>query len=104
MVLSQAINNEIDDLVSEKAQALLDTVPQVLEDALSGSPYLMGDEISAADLTLVPFLRFTVWKAETVEHPLAKFVTERLQLHAKFPKTRAWIERVMELDREPVAH
>ncbi|PCJ53491.1 MAG: hypothetical protein COA70_09360 [Planctomycetota bacterium] len=103
MVLTQAINNEIDEKATEQAQALLDTVPQVLEDALSNSRYLMGDDISAADLSLVPFLSFTVWKAEQVEHPLAKFVAERLQLSASFPKTRAWIESVMELDLEPIS-
>ena len=103
MVLIQALNEEIDDKATEQAQALLDTVPQVLEDALSNSKFLMGDDISAADLSLVPFLSFAIWKAEEVDHPVAKFVAERLQLSASFPKTRAWVEGVMELDLEPIS-
>ena len=104
MVLTQAFNNEIDDKATEQAQALLDTVPQALEDALADSDYLMGDAISAADLTLVPFLRFPIWDAEDVDFPLAKFVAERLTLHAKFHNVHAWVARVMELDREVVAN
>jgi len=63
----------------------------------------MGEKISAADLTLAPFLRIPIWNAEEVEHPLAKFVAARLQLSEKFSKTRAWVGRVMELDRKVVA-
>jgi len=103
MVLAQAFNNEIDDKATEQAQALLDTVPQALEDALADSDYLMGDAISAADLTLAPFLRFPIWNSEDVDFPPAKFVAERLTLHGKFRKVHAWVARVMELDREVVA-
>ncbi|MFK5956278.1 MAG: glutathione S-transferase family protein [Planctomycetota bacterium] len=104
MVLTQAFNDKIDDQATAQAQALLDTVPQALEDALADSDYLMGDVITAADLTVVPFLRFPIWDADDVDFPLAKFVAERLTLSAKFSRVHAWVARVMELDREVVAN
>jgi len=104
MVLTQAFNNTIDDQATEQAQALLDTVPQALEDVLANSEFLMGDAITAADLSVAPFLRFPMWNAEDVDFPLAKFVAQRLTLSAKFPKVHAWVTRVLELDREVVAH
>lgn len=104
MVAGQAFSGEIDDQATAEAQALWDSVPQPLEDALAGSPYLMGDAPTAADLSLAPFLRYTVSNPEDFpEGSPVRFVAERLRLGAHFPNTLAWIERVMALDQETVA-
>lgn len=104
MVAGQAFSGEIDDQQSAEAQVQLDTVPQILEDALANTPYLMGDAPTAADLSLVPFLRYTVEDPKTMpEGTPMRFVAERLRLGSHFPKTQAWVERVMELDKEVVA-
>lgn len=104
MVAGQVFSGEFDDQATAEAQVQLDTVPQILEDALADSPYLMGDAPSAADLSLVPFLRYTVTDPSTFpEGSPMRFVAERLRLGSHFPKTIAWIERVMALDKEVVA-
>lgn len=99
LVATQAFNQEIDDAATAKAQAMLDQVPQVLEEALAEQPYLMGEQPNAADFSTASFLRYT-----TVEDPAAlaegpmRFVAERLSLGSQFPKTRAWVQRIMEID------
>lgn len=104
MVAGQAFSGEVDDAASAEAQVQWDQVPQPLEEALSDSPYLMGDAPSAADLSLVPFLRYTVENPEDFpEGSPVRFVAERLRLGSHFPNVHAWIARVMELDKEAVA-
>lgn len=104
LVAGQAFSNEIDDAATAKAQAMLDQVPQVLEEALANQPYLMGEQPNAADFSTATFLRYT-----TVEDPTSlepgpmRFVAERLTLGSQFPRTREWIQRIMEIDLVPVS-
>lgn len=99
LVASQAFNQGIDDAATAKAQAMLDQIPQVIEEALAEQPYLMGEQPNAADFSTATFLRYA-----TVEDPASlpegpmRFVAERLTLGPQFPKTRAWVQRIMEID------
>jgi glutathione S-transferase len=102
LVLTQAISGEIDDAASAQAQALLDELPQKLEDALAEQDYLMGEKPNAADLSLAPFLKYVLAQPlDCPEGPL-RFVAERLNLDAKYPRTWAWAERVLAIDAVPV--
>lgn len=104
LVAGQVFSGQVDDEATTEAQALFRDLPQKVEDALENSPYLMGEQPNAADLTVVPFLKYVA--APSTEFPEGtptRFVSERLQLDARFTKTRAWIERVLALDAVPVA-
>ncbi len=102
LVAGQAFRGEVDDVATEKSKALYLTLPQRIEDALENQPYLMGQQLNAADLSVVPFLKFAVTAPEDFPEGMLRFVAERVELDARFPRTRAWAERLLALDAVPV--
>ncbi|MHC4380450.1 MAG: glutathione S-transferase family protein [Planctomycetota bacterium] len=101
LVLMQVLNGAFNDEDTAKANALLEELPKRIEEALDGQDFLMGSELNAADLSVVPFLRFVVADPMDVAEGPIRAVVERLHLSEAFPRTRAWVERVMELDAVP---
>lgn len=101
LVLMQVLNNSFNEEDTAQANALLEELPKRIEEALEGQDYLMGPELNAADLSVVPFLRFVVADPMDVPEGPARLVAERLHLSDAFPLTRAWVERVMQLDAVP---
>lgn len=103
LVVEQAFKGEVDDAKTALAQARLIVHAKKIEAALQGSDFLCGHRVTAADITAAPFLRFAVANpAELPEGP-TRFIAERLPLGPEFPKTRAWIQRVMALESVPLA-
>ncbi|MBL4688507.1 MAG: glutathione S-transferase C-terminal domain-containing protein, partial [Nannocystaceae bacterium] len=86
----QAIRDEIDDAKTKQSEALFLSLPERTEAALENHEYLMGDQPNAADLSVVPFFRFAIAEPADVPEGLLRFVTERIHLNEKFPRTRAW--------------
>ncbi|MEZ5979979.1 MAG: glutathione S-transferase family protein [Planctomycetota bacterium] len=102
LVLGMAIEGKVDADRAALANRTLNQLAVRIEDALQNSPYLMGDEPNAADLTLAPFVGPATVDPEKLDKgTLFRFVAENLRLSARFAKTHAWVERVMAIDREP---
>jgi glutathione S-transferase len=69
------------------------------EALLHGRPYLFGEELSAADVTAFPFLKYAVLWQEGDPDRFHEVLRERLRLEGRFPLLEAWIARVDALPR-----
>ena len=100
LLLGQLLSDNDDPAATSRAQGILDSIYPRLEQALGGAPYLGGDRPNAADLTVVPFLRFASARPEQFpEGDPGRFVAERCSIGPEFAATAAWIERVMAIDQ-----
>lgn len=71
----------------------------VFESLLTGRDYLFGDDLSVADVTAFPFLKYaTVWD-EGDEHRFHEIVRDAMRLDGRFPRLEAWIHRMNKLPR-----
>ncbi|MDF1667013.1 MAG: glutathione S-transferase family protein [Planctomycetota bacterium] len=99
LVAGQAFSGQVNDDATKQAQEILKAQVLKVEEALKDSDYLLGDTITAADLTVVPFLKYPA--ADHSGYPEGtpfRFVAERLSIDPAHTKTLAWIERVLALD------
>lgn len=71
----------------------------VFESLLTGRDYLFGDDLSVADVTAFPFLKYaTVWD-QGDEHRFHEIVRDAMRLDGRFPRLEAWIYRMNKLPR-----
>lgn len=104
LVAGQAFSGQIDDDATKQANELFKGLVVKVEEALANSDYLLGDTITAADLTVAPFLKYPACNAaDYPEGTPVRFVAERLSIDPAHTKTIAWIERVLALDAVPSA-
>ncbi|MBX3466469.1 MAG: glutathione S-transferase family protein [Planctomycetes bacterium] len=68
-----------------------------LEAALEQGEWLVGGAPTAADLTCAPTVYYGLLQAPA--GPIQAFFAEHLRLPPTYPRTRAWVERVMQWDR-----
>ena len=74
-----------------------------LENALADRDYLVDDKLSAADLAVVPFFHYaTLDPTGLPEGNLSTLLAGVLRLAPHYARTRAWVGRIMQLDRQPV--
>jgi glutathione S-transferase len=66
----------------------------VFEDLLTGRDYLMGKELSAADVCAFPFLKYATIHVPEDKHLFHDILIERMPMTERHPKLAAWIERV----------
>jgi len=103
LVAGQAFRDEVDDEATERSKALYLELPARVEAALEHQPYLTGDQPNAADLSVAPFFQYAIATTEEYPEGMLRFVVERVNLDAKYPRTRAWAQRVLAIDAVPVA-
>ena len=71
----------------------------VFESLLTGRDYLFADDLSVADVTAFPFLKYaTVWD-EGDEHRFHEIVRDAMRLDGRFPRLEAWIHGMNKLPR-----
>ena len=64
------------------------------------TPWLVGNQMTAADVTVAPFVSLGMVPAEAAQgSPIAEFFQKNLQLGDGREKTRAWVEKVMAFNR-----
>lgn len=88
-----------DPALNASVQSAFDELPKKVEEALTDAPYLGGGSPNAADITVAPFFHFAA--ADPNEFPEGspgRFAAERCHLGEQFPRTRAWVGRVMAID------
>lgn len=81
----------IDELAAEMATAL-----DRFEGLLERSDYLLGDELSAADCAVYPFLKYALWRDPDDDELFHRVLDGYQQLGDDHPRLAAWIERVGE--------
>jgi maleylpyruvate isomerase len=81
-------------LAAEMAGAL-----DTFEAMLAGRPYLMGDELSAADCCAFPFVKYALVREETDDELFHRVLDDFQQLGEDHPRLADWIRRVDERPR-----
>jgi glutathione S-transferase len=81
--------------VDELSARMAGTLP-LFEDLLDGRDHLFG-ELTAADLAAYPFLKYGAGRDPADDELFHRLLQEHLQLGGRYPRLRAWIERVAEL-------
>jgi glutathione S-transferase len=84
--------------IAELEQRITDALP-VFEGLLAGRNYLFGDELTAADVTAFPFLKYAVIWEEGDEYRFHEILRDAMRLDGRFPQLEAWIHRIDALPR-----
>ena len=71
----------------------------VFESLLTGRDYLFGDELTVADVTAFPFLKYAAVWEEGDEHRFHEIVRDAMRLDGRYPRLEAWIHRMNALPR-----
>lgn len=99
MVFGEAFAPEKSDATCRKASALLHELTGSIEKQLSEAPFLLGDRATAADITAVPYLYYSMLSEDAAASgPIAKFFFENFHLGDNRDRTREWVGRVMAYD------
>jgi glutathione S-transferase len=69
------------------------------EELLAGRDYLFGEELTVADVTAFPFLKYAVVWEEGDDHRFHEILRDAMQLGGRYPRLEAWIRRIDALPR-----
>jgi glutathione S-transferase len=69
------------------------------EHLLEGRDYLFGEELTAADVTAFPFLKYAVLWTDGDPDRFHEILRETMRLDGRFPRLEAWIHRIDALPR-----
>lgn len=100
-VVGQMFLPEPDMNVLDRATVPLAAAASRLEKELTAQPFLMGEELSAADLFLAPLLYFSVLpQSFTAMLPPAQLFIDHYRLPEGHPRVAEWVQRVVAFDRK----
>ncbi len=69
------------------------------ENLLSGRDYLFGNELTAADVTAFPFLKYALLWTDGDPDRFHEILRDTMPLDGRYPRLEAWIRRMDELPR-----
>ena len=69
------------------------------EALLAGRDYLFGDELTAADVTAFPFLKYALLWTDGDPDRFHEILRETMPLGDRYPRLEAWIRRMDDLPR-----
>lgn len=82
------------------AQERFDEACRHLESSINDSGVLVGDAVTAADITCGAWMGLALLSPEeAATHPILAFFRESLKLDPSLAKTRTWAERINRYDR-----
>ena len=84
--------------IDELERRIADGLPR-FEALLDGRDYLFGDELTAADVTVFPFLKYASLWDEGDEHRFHELLRDAMRLDGRYPRLEAWIHRIDALPR-----
>lgn len=87
-------SGKTDEAEAARASALLHERTASIEARLSESAWLVGDSITAADVTAAPAVYYGC--GPTKDDPVTKFFSSHLRLGPERDRTREWVHRVFE--------
>jgi len=99
-VFSQAMAEERDPDAPMKASALIQELTGRIEKQLSETEFLVGDSLTAADITAAPLVRYSMLPEEAANQgPVHQFFYESFKLGDGRDRTRDWVNKVIAYDR-----
>jgi glutathione S-transferase len=84
--------------VKELAARMHDSL-DLFERLLDGRDHLFGDDLSAADCAVFPFLKYAKLRDPADDELFHRVLEDNLQLGGGYPRLSAWIDRVNERPR-----
>lgn len=92
---------EADELAG--ARDLFEDRCREIEEALSPAGFLVGDALTAADICVVSLLSYGAPTEAMLEDalPILSFLCETFAVPADCPRTRDYVQRVLQYDRRP---
>jgi len=84
--------------IVELERQIADALP-VFESLLSGRDYLFCNEVTVADVTAFPFLKYAVLWTEGDPDRFHEILRETMPLDGRYPRLEAWIHRMNALPR-----
>jgi RNA polymerase-associated protein len=84
--------------IAELEQRIAGTLPR-FEDLLTGRDFLFGDELTVADVTAFPFLKYAAIWEEGDEHRFHEILRDAMRLDGGYPRLEAWLHRMDALPR-----
>lgn len=104
MALMAVIEGDMQSPAFATSEKLYNEFAVRVEDALAGSEYLVGGRLSAADLTVAPFMAPAIVAPESQpEQSPMRGIASRVRLSGRYQRTHAWAQRIMALEAEPAA-
>ena len=94
LVSARPDRGRVDALAAELAAHV-----DLLEGLLAGGDYLVGDELSAADVVAYPFLKYAAARDPADTELFHVILDERQSLGDHRPRLAAWIDRIAALPR-----
>ena len=83
----------------DELRAWIATALGRFEALLAGREFLFGDELTAADVTAFPFLKYALLWTDGDPDRFHEILRETMQLDGRYPRLDAWIRRVDALPR-----
>ena len=84
--------------IAELERRIADALP-VFENLLAGRDFLFGAELTVADVTAFPFLKYAVLWPEGDDERFHEILRETMRLDGRYPRLEAWIHRIDALPR-----
>jgi glutathione S-transferase len=85
-------------LIAELERELAGSLPR-FEALLERRDFLFGDELSAADVTAFPFLKYAVLWDEGDDERFHEILRDAMSLDGRYPRLEGWIHRIDALPR-----
>jgi maleylpyruvate isomerase len=94
LIFAEELKPEPDRARIEELEARIAGALPLFESLLAGRDYLFGEELSVADVTAFPFLKYAAVWEEGDEHRFHEIVRDAMPLNGRYPRLEAWIHRV----------
>jgi glutathione S-transferase len=94
LIFAEELKPEPDLARIEELEARIAGALPLFESLLAGRDYLFGEELSVADVTAFPFLKYAAVWEEGDEHRFHEIVRDAMPLNGRYPRLEAWIHRV----------
>jgi glutathione S-transferase len=98
MIFGQAFASEKDPAVLASAQEKMRAATSQLEDALASKGFLVGERLTAADVTCACFARLADLSGSDVTSPIGQLFCDALSLGDGRDAVRAWLGKVLAYD------
>ena len=97
-IFREALAEEKNLDACRKASALMHEFTGPIEARLAESSFLVGDQLTAADCSAAPGIRYAMLPDAAATDPVSRFFCENLQLGDGRDRTRAWVQKVLAYD------
>ena len=84
--------------IAELEQRIAGALPR-FEDLLTGRDFLFGEELTVADVTAFPFLKYAAIWEEGDEYRFHEILRDAMRLDGGYPRLEAWLHRMDALPR-----